>query len=204
MAGIKNAREEFESEKTYLTNAELVEKQTEFCILNANLEEGGQFGPAWALTIVYLDENGEHVSQTLYLSAGSNRKGVYKENSYRRWFFTKKAIYPIHQAVLVDGIANNGMKFYDLDDSPASIDPCPCMTGDFHSLVASLPSSQGDDEEIPDGPVSDSERDHYIDAIYELSNKMGWPVSKTELKKKDYKSLRKLYRNLGNLAARQG
>lgn len=207
MAGIKSAREEFESEKTYLSNAELVDTQTEFCVLNANLEDGVQFGPTWTLTIVYLDGTGEHNVQSLYLSAGTKRNGVYKENSYRRWFFTKKAVYPIHHVVLVQGIANNGFKFNDIEDAPASIDPCPCMTGDFIASATNGLLHRGTNvveaDDTPDGAMSDTEREHYMEGIYNLSNKMGWPTDMEMLKAKSDKELKKLYRNFGMLAQKQ-
>lgn len=203
MAGIKDAREEYESEKTYLTNDELIEQETEFCVMSAQLTEGGQFGPTWTLMIVYLDESGEHVSQQLYLSAGTIRNGVYKENNYRRWFFTKKATYPIHHVVLTQGIAQNGRKFNDIADAESSTDPCPCMTGDLVlSLSDGLLSSSLRDED--DESITDAERGHYIEGIFQLSNKMGWPTDAEALEKKSNSELRKLYKNLGALALRQG
>lgn len=207
MAGIKSAREEFESQKTYLSNAELVDTQTEFCVLSATLEDGGQYGPTWTLAIVYLDDAGEHNVQQLYLSAGTKRNGVYKENTYRRWFFTKKASYPIHHVVLTQGIANNGFKFNDIEDAQTAIDPCPCMTGDFLPTSNSLfhiGARTVEADDTPDGPLSDNEREHYMEGIYNLSNKMGWPTDMETLSTKSDKELRKLYRNMGILALRQG
>lgn len=205
MAGIRNAREEFEETRTYLTNEELVDRQTEFCVLSATYEASGQFGPTWTLMIVYLDETGEHVKQQLYLSAGTTRNGTYRENAYRRWFFGQKATYPIHHVILTQGIGQNGRKFNDIDDSPSSIDPCPCMTGDWiaSTTVGLLLSPEVVDAEIVDRPVSETERQHLLEGIYLLSTKMGWPVDKETLEQKSFHDLHKLYKNWGALAAKQ-
>ena len=206
MAGIKQAREDFESEKTYLSNEELIQTQTEFCVLGEpTLETGGQFGPVWTLAIVYLDDTGEHTVQNLYLSAGSRRNGVYKENAYRRWFFTKKAVYPIHHVILTQGIAQNGMKFNDLADAEGGIDPCPCMTGDWvaSAIYEVLQQKTLSEVEVVDGPISDIERENFMEGIYKLSTTMGWPTDKESLDKKTSHELKMLYKNLGALAAKQ-
>ena len=78
MAGIRSAREEYlaaNGNTTYLSNEELVSKKTEFCIISAEKKATPKFGDAWWLSIVYLDEQGQHVEQTLFLSP-KDRKSV--------------------------------------------------------------------------------------------------------------------------------
>lgn len=204
MAGIKSAREDYESEKVYLSNSELIDQQVEFCVLSAALEEGGQYGPVWRLMIVYLDENGEHIDQSVFLSAGGYRNGTYKENAYRKWFFTKKASYPLHHVILTQGVAANGKNFNDIDDAPASIDPCPCMTGDYIASLSKGLLHKGTVTEPDDtSPESDNERPNLIEGIFKLSNTMGWPFDAEALGGKEIVALRKMYRNLGRLANQQ-
>lgn len=210
MAGIRAAREEYlaanstDTPVSYLTNKELTAQQTEFCIVNIEYKDSGKHGPFWLLSIVYLDEQGEHAEQSLILSAGStDREGKYKENKYRRWLFTQQI--KDNQAHFIKLVSKHNDKsnqdYYDIDDADG-IEPCPCHTGDYTHRNGHLKELeqrvQQHAEEIAvitENPIVED----LAGARLHLKNLVassGWPIPAASIDEMDMEQLRDLRRML--------
>lgn len=197
MAGIRAAKEEYLAEHagttTFLSNAELIEKETEFCVIAREVKPTVKYGDCWHLSIVYLDELGQHVEQTVFLSL----------NDYREWFFNTKlaGVAMLHSIKLINGInKKTGRQFIDIDDADG-IEPCPCHTGDFQKGKKSNGRKISEEvhaEEQLDfegKPVSES-LSNVRAFVWNKVQLTGWPVEKQVIDKMSMEQLDELKKKL--------
>lgn len=194
MAGIRTAQEEMKTANTtFLTNKELVEQHTEFCILSANYQDSGKFGPYWDMEVVYLDEAGEHVEQSIFLSAGSTGKdGQFKENKYRKTLLTEKLSYPVHSAMLISGVNGSGQNFYDIDDCD-TVPPCPCQSGSFEKkakrTIAALKEAAAQEVVEEESPIAENLEGARLH-LSNLATQKGWPIPIAKINKMNSDQIR--------------
>lgn len=207
MAGIRAARETYLAENSiagFKSKEDLARDETEFCILaEPEYTTDGQYGPAWKLAIVFLDEDGQPTEQTLFLSAGSTnaKTGKYKENAYRRWLLTQSiTAYPAHFIKIVEGRNATGQKFYDLDDVDGAIEPCPCHTPAPEKRNGKHKIVQEAAEELvfkaeEESPIVD-DLEGYRAYVSSLATQSGWPVAMTKLMKMSKEQLKDLEKTI--------